>query len=104
MPSANFRPHGVDKSRARARRISPSLTGSNVDDVDGEFNGYIDEVRIYDRALSAEEIKTLAEEARSRVSIATSLTHVSGPTAQAAKPVMAHYASVTDLINLFPAL
>jgi Concanavalin A-like lectin/glucanases superfamily len=47
--------------------IGAELNGSNIDDVDGEFNGYVDEVRIYDRALSDEEIKILAEEARRRV-------------------------------------
>ena len=34
---------------------------------DGEFDGYVRDVRIYDRALSDEEIKTLAEEARTQV-------------------------------------
>jgi len=38
-------------------------------------------------------------------SIATSLTHVVSPAVvQAANPVTAHYASVTDLVHLFVAL
>jgi hypothetical protein len=37
-------------------------------------------------------------------SITTSLTHVSSQTLQAANPVTAHYASVTDLIDLLAAL
>jgi len=37
-------------------------------------------------------------------SIATSLMHVASPTVQAANPVTAHYASVTNLIDLFAAL
>jgi hypothetical protein len=36
-------------------------------------------------------------------SLATSLTQVSGPMVQAAKPATAHYASMTDLLN-FPEL
>ena len=34
-------------------------------------------------------------------SLVTSLTQVSGPMVQAAKPATAHYASMTDLLNLF---
>ena len=37
-------------------------------------------------------------------SLVTSLTQVSGPVIQAAKPETAHYASMTDLLNLFGAL
>ena len=37
-------------------------------------------------------------------SMVTSLTQVSGPIVQAAKPVTAHYASMTDLLNLFGPL
>jgi hypothetical protein len=37
-------------------------------------------------------------------SLVTSLTQVSSPTAHAAKPAMAHYATMTDLLNLFGAL
>jgi hypothetical protein len=37
-------------------------------------------------------------------SLGTSLTQVSGPMVQAAKPETAHYASMTDLLNLFGAL
>jgi|GEM_PF-1594299 len=47
--------------------IGAELNGPNIDQVQGEFNGYIDDVRIYDRALSDVEIKTLAEEASKRV-------------------------------------
>jgi hypothetical protein len=37
-------------------------------------------------------------------SIVTSLTQVSGPIVQVAKPETALYASMTDLLNLFGAL
>jgi hypothetical protein len=37
-------------------------------------------------------------------SLVTSLTEVSSPMVQAAKPTTAHYASMTDLLNLFGAL
>jgi len=37
-------------------------------------------------------------------SLVTSLTQVRGPMVQAAKPATAHYASMTDLLNLFGAL
>ena len=37
-------------------------------------------------------------------SLVTSLTQVSSPMVQAAKPETAHYASMTDLLNLFGAL
>ena len=37
-------------------------------------------------------------------SIVTSLMQVSGPIVQAAEPITAHYASMTDLLNLFGAL
>ena len=47
--------------------IGAEINGPNIDDATGEFNGYVDEVRIYDRALSDEEIRTLAEEARRQV-------------------------------------
>jgi hypothetical protein len=36
-------------------------------------------------------------------SLVTSLTQVGGPMLQAAKPATAHYASMTDLLNLFGA-
>ena len=37
-------------------------------------------------------------------SLVNSLTHVSGPMVQAAKPETAQYASMTDLLNSFGAL
>jgi hypothetical protein len=37
-------------------------------------------------------------------SLVTSLTQVSSPMVQAAKPATAYYASMTDLLNLFGAL
>ena len=37
-------------------------------------------------------------------SIVASLTHITGPTVQAAKPETALHASMTDLLNLFGAL
>jgi hypothetical protein len=38
------------------------------------------------------------------LSLGASLTQVSSPMVQAAKPATAHYASMTDLLNLFGAL
>ena len=35
-------------------------------------------------------------------SLVTSLTQVSGPMVQAAKPETVHYASMTDLLNFIP--
>jgi len=46
--------------------IGGELNGPNIDEASNKFDGYIDDVRIYDRALSDEEIETLAEEAGSR--------------------------------------
>ena len=37
-------------------------------------------------------------------SMVASLTHVSGPIVQTAKPATAHYASMADLLTLFGAL
>jgi hypothetical protein len=56
------------ESLKRPLVIGAELNGPNIDDATGEFDGYVDEVRVYDRALSDEEIKTLAEEAQKRVS------------------------------------
>ena len=47
--------------------IGGELNGANIDDASNHFNGYVGDVRIYDRALSDEEIETLAEEARRQV-------------------------------------
>jgi len=55
------------ESLNRPLAIGAELNGPNIDDPTGEFNGYIDDVRIYDRALSDDEIKTLAEEAKRQV-------------------------------------
>jgi Concanavalin A-like lectin/glucanases superfamily/Protein of unknown function (DUF2939) len=46
--------------------IGAEINGPNIDDATGEFNGYVDDVRIYNRALSDDEIKVLAEEARTQ--------------------------------------
>lgn len=47
--------------------IGGELNGSDIDDASNQFNGYVDDVRIYDRALSGEEIAILAEEAGKQV-------------------------------------
>ena len=44
----------------RPLAIGAELNGSRVDDPSGEFDGYIRDVRIYDRALSDVEVKALA--------------------------------------------
>jgi hypothetical protein len=46
--------------------IGGELNGPSIDDASNEFNGYVDDVRIYDRALSDGEIKNLAEDAQKR--------------------------------------
>ena len=47
--------------------IGGELNGANIDDASNHFIGYVGDVRIYNRALSDEEIETLAEEARRQV-------------------------------------
>ena len=55
------------ESSNRPLVIGAEINGANIDDAANEFNGYVDDVRIYDRTLSDEEIKALAEEARKQV-------------------------------------
>jgi hypothetical protein len=55
------------ESLNRPLAIGAELNGPRTDDPSGEFDGYVRDVRIYDRALSDEEVKTLAEEARRQV-------------------------------------
>jgi hypothetical protein len=55
------------ESLNRPLAIGAELNGSSIDDPSGEFVGYVRDVRVYDRALSDEEVKTLAEEAKSQV-------------------------------------
>jgi hypothetical protein len=43
--------------------IGAEINGSRINESDDEFDGYIDDIRIYDRALSAKEIQSLASEA-----------------------------------------
>ena len=43
--------------------IGAELNVESIDLVSGTFDGYVDEVRLYDRALSADEIKVLAANA-----------------------------------------
>ena len=47
--------------------IGAELNGPSIDEPTGEFDGYIRDVRIYARALSDEEVKALAQEAKRRV-------------------------------------
>jgi hypothetical protein len=47
--------------------IGGEINGSNIDEPSNQFDGYVDDVRIYDRALSDEEIETLAENAKKEV-------------------------------------
>lgn len=54
------------ESMNRPLLIGAELNGPDIDDSAGEFDGYIDEVRIYERTLSAKEIRALANEARQR--------------------------------------
>jgi hypothetical protein len=55
------------ESLHRPLAIGAELNGPSTDDPTGEFDGYIRDVRIYNRALSDEEVKILAQEARSQV-------------------------------------
>jgi Concanavalin A-like lectin/glucanases superfamily len=55
------------ESLNRPLAIGAELNGPSTDDPTGEFDGYVRDVRIYDRALSDEEVNTLAEEARRQV-------------------------------------
>ena len=55
------------ESLNRPLAIGAELNGPSIDKPTADFDGYVRDVRIYDRALSDQEVKTLAEEARSRV-------------------------------------
>ena len=55
------------ESLNRPLAIGAELNGPSIDEPTADFDGYVRDVRIYDRALSDQEVKTLAEEARSRV-------------------------------------
>jgi len=55
------------ESLNRPLAIGAELNGASIDDATGEFDGYVRDVRIYNRALSDEEVKFLAEEARRQV-------------------------------------
>jgi len=55
------------ESLNRPLTIGAELNGPSIDEPSGEFVGYVRDVRIYDRALSDQEVKTLAEEARRQV-------------------------------------
>ena len=48
------------ESLERPLVIGAEINGANIGEVSNGFNGYVDEVRIYDRALSDEEIRALA--------------------------------------------
>ena len=52
------------ESRERPLIIGAELNGESTDDVSNPFNGYVDEVRIYDRALTGAQIAGLALKAR----------------------------------------
>ena len=55
------------ESLNRPLAIGAELNGPSTDDPTGEFDGYVRDIRIYDRALSSKEVKALAEEARRQV-------------------------------------
>ena len=55
------------ESLNRPLAIGAELNGPSIDEPTGEFDGYIRDVRIYDRALSDEEVKALAQEAKRQV-------------------------------------
>jgi hypothetical protein len=55
------------ESRSRPITIGAELNGPSTDQGNGEFSGYIHDVRLYNRALSDDEIKVLAAEAEVRL-------------------------------------
>jgi hypothetical protein len=55
------------ESLNRPLAIGAELNGPSIDEPTAEFVGYIRDVGIYNRALSDEEVKNLAEEARRQV-------------------------------------
>jgi hypothetical protein len=55
------------ESLNRPLAIGAELNGPSTDDPTCEFDGYVRDVRIYNRALSDGEVKILADEARRKV-------------------------------------
>jgi hypothetical protein len=55
------------ESLNRPLTIGAELNGPSIDEPSGEFDGYIRDVRIYNRALSDAEVKVLAKQALSQV-------------------------------------
>jgi len=55
------------ESLNRPLAIGAELNGPSIDDPTGEFDGYVRDVRIYDRALTDQEVKTLAEDATKQI-------------------------------------
>lgn len=56
------------QSATRPLVIGAEVNGPDVDKTENEFDGYIEEVRLYDRVLSDREIRTLADAAQRRSS------------------------------------
>jgi fructan beta-fructosidase len=54
------------ESLSRPLMIGGELIDADINDVQNVFDGYVDDVRVYDRALSAEEIGKLAAEAEDK--------------------------------------
>jgi hypothetical protein len=55
------------ESLNRPLAIGAELNGPSIDEPTAEFDGYIRDIRIYNRALSDEEVKSLAEQAKRQV-------------------------------------
>jgi len=55
------------ESLNRPLAIGAEINGPNIDEPTADFDGYVRDVRIYDRALSDQEVKILAEEAMRQV-------------------------------------
>jgi hypothetical protein len=49
--------------------IGAELNSGSLSEISGPFDGNVDEVRIYNRALSAVEIAALAQAAKARHSV-----------------------------------
>jgi len=55
------------ESLNRPLAIGGELNGPSINEPTAEFDGYVRDIRVYDRALSDEEVKNLAEEAMRQI-------------------------------------
>ena len=55
------------ESLNRPLAIGGELNGPSINEPTAEFDGYVRDIRVYDRALSDEEVKNLAEKAMRQI-------------------------------------